>query len=217
MTATRAATVPAAAAPGTPALPSGAPPRPRNVATLGVLILATGGVMAFAALVAAYRALQHAGPLPPKGVKLDNYLGVMATLTMLLSVPLVEWGWTAVRREQRRQAITALGLTIAMGVAFIDLDWYLVSRLGFGVATPYGTVFYAMVAGSARRATPRLPRRGSNARTPPVPGSTTGHRGRARACPGGGLVLGVRGAGVGSGRAHPLPHCEIGEPCRVRW
>ena len=145
MTATRAATGPAAAAPGTPALPSGAPPRPRNVATLGVLILTTGGVMAFAALVAAYRALQHAGPLPPKGVKLDNYLGVMATLTMLLSVPLVEWGWTAVRREQRRQAITDLCLTIAMGVAFIDLDWYLVSRLGFGVATPYGTVFYAMV------------------------------------------------------------------------
>jgi heme/copper-type cytochrome/quinol oxidase subunit 3 len=110
-----------------------------------VLILALGGFMAFASLVAAYRALQHATPLPPKGVKLDNYLGVMTTLTLVLSVPLVEWAWSAVRRDERRQAIAALCLTIGMGVAFVDLDWYLVSRLGFGVATPYGTVFYAMV------------------------------------------------------------------------
>ena len=133
------------AAPGTPALLSGAPPRPRNLATLGVLILALGGTMAFASLIAAYRALAHYGSLPPRGVHLDNYLGVMTTFTMVLSAPLAEWAWSAVRRDERRQAIAALGLTIGMGIAFIDLDWYLVSRLGFGVATPYGTVFYAMV------------------------------------------------------------------------
>jgi heme/copper-type cytochrome/quinol oxidase subunit 3 len=129
----------------TPALPSGAPSRPRNLATLAVLVFGLGGLMAFAALVGAYHALEHDGALPPQGVKLDNYLGVMATFTLALSAPLVEWAWSAVRRDERRQAIAALGLTIGMGVAFIDLDWYLVSRLGFGVATPYGTVFYAMV------------------------------------------------------------------------
>jgi heme/copper-type cytochrome/quinol oxidase subunit 3 len=129
----------------TPALPAGAPSRPRNLATLAVLILALGGMMAFAALIAGYRALAHYQSLPPKGVKLDNYLGVMTTFTLVLSAPLVEWAWSAVRRDERRQAIAALGLTIGLGIAFVDLDWYLVSRLGFGVATPYGTVFYAMV------------------------------------------------------------------------
>ena len=78
-------------------------------------------------------------------MKLDNYLGVMTTFTLVLSAPLAEWAWSAVRRDERRQAIVALALAMGMGAAFIDLDWYLVSRLGFGVATPYGTVFYAMV------------------------------------------------------------------------
>jgi cytochrome c oxidase subunit I+III len=129
------------------ALPAAGRGRPRHLVTLGTLVIDAAGSLVFAALIAAYFALRGSTKVfPPQGVHLDEYLGVVATLTLILSAFLVEWSCAALRRGQRRQTLWALGLTIGMGAAFVNLEWYLVTRLGFGPAShPYGTLFYVMV------------------------------------------------------------------------
>ena len=58
------------------ALGSGERPRPRNVLNLAILIVVTGGMALFATLIAAYAGLaRFAGPWPPEGVRIDDYVG----------------------------------------------------------------------------------------------------------------------------------------------
>ena len=69
------------------------------------------------------------------------------SITLIMSAITVEWGVRALREGNRRQALSGLALTPLFGFAFLNLLWYLVSRLGFGPAShPYGTLVYAFVA-----------------------------------------------------------------------
>ncbi len=128
------------------ALPSAEPERPRNVLTMGVLLLASSGTMLFGTLIAAYLHLRRlTGRWPPEGVRLDLYLANMLMLTMVLSAVSAEWACYALRRDQRRQACAALGVTLGLGVAFLNLLWYTAGTVGFGATThPYGLVVTAM-------------------------------------------------------------------------
>lgn len=120
---------------------------PRNVMPMGVLLLSAGGAMFFGALVAAYLHLRNVTePWPPEGVKLDLYLGNLLIITMVLSAVTVEWACFAVRRGDRRQASAALGVTIGLGVAFLNLVTYTADQVPFDAAShPYGLVVTAMV------------------------------------------------------------------------
>jgi cytochrome c oxidase subunit 3 len=87
---------------------------------------------------------------PPKGVRLDNYLGVTLFLTMLLSAVTVEWAPFAIKRGNRRHALWGLGLTLGFGLAFLNLLWYVASQLGFGsVDHAFGTLMYAAIIATA--------------------------------------------------------------------
>ncbi len=115
--------------------------------TMGVLLLSAGGTMLFGTLVAAYLHLRKVtDPWPPEGVKLDLYLGNLLMITMLLSAVTVEWACFAVRRDDRRQASAALGVTIGLGVAFLNLLSYTADQVPFDAAShPYGLVVTALV------------------------------------------------------------------------
>ena len=127
------------------ALPAAGRPRHSHVLNLVVLLLGGAGAMVFAGLAAAYLQLRAlAGSWPPKDVELDNYLGVTLLLTALLSVATAEWAPYAIKRGNRRQALWGQLLTIGLGLSFLNLLWYLGSRLGYGVADhAYGTVVVA--------------------------------------------------------------------------
>jgi cytochrome o ubiquinol oxidase subunit 3 len=129
------------------ALPAGGSTRRRHVLTVGIGLAGVASVMTFASLAAAYlavRALSH--PWPPPKVSLDNYLGTTMSITLIMSAITVEWGVQALRQGNRRQAVSGLVLTPLFGLAFLNLLWYLVSKLGFGPAShPYGTLVYAFV------------------------------------------------------------------------
>lgn len=129
------------------ALPSAEPERARNVLTMGVLLLASSGTMLFGTLIAVYLHLRRlTGRWPPEGVSLDLYLGNMLMLTMVLSAVCVEWACYALRRGERRQAGAALGITMGLGLAFLNLLSYTAERAQFDAAThPYGLVVTAMV------------------------------------------------------------------------
>lgn len=131
----------------TPALPAAGGARPRNVLSLGVLLLGTSGIMLFGALVAAYLHLRRlTGEFPPEGVKFDQYLGNTAVITMLLGAVTVEWGYHALRDGERRQALTGLGVTLALGLSVLNLLSYSAGRADFDAAShPYGLVVTALV------------------------------------------------------------------------
>jgi cytochrome c oxidase subunit 3 len=129
------------------ALPSGAPQRESHVLNLGTLLLGAGGAMVFGGLLAAYLQLRGVADVwPPKGVALDNYLGVTLFLTALLSAVTAEWAPYAIKRGNQRQTLCALALTLGLGFAVLNMLWYLASQLGFGIAEhPYATIVYAAI------------------------------------------------------------------------
>ena len=130
------------------ALPSGERAKPRNLLTVGVLMAGAGGLVGVAALIAAFWNVGNVThPWPPNGVKIENYPGTMLSLTMLMSVATVEWGVWGVRRQQRGQAGGALGLTVGLGLAFLNLLWFFGKGIGFGPGkSAYAVIFFSMLA-----------------------------------------------------------------------
>jgi len=117
-----------------------------------VLIQATvfvvvGGTMLFGALLAAYlhmRRISH--PFPAEGTEIDQYWGNIMVTTMLLSAFTVEWGVSALRRGERKQALAGFGLTVALGLCFLNLLSFSSGHVEFdAVSNPYGLVVTAMV------------------------------------------------------------------------
>jgi cytochrome c oxidase subunit 3 len=129
------------------ALPSGVRSRPSHVLNLGTLLLGAAGAMVFAGLLAAYLELRGVAPTwPPDKTSLDNYLGVMLLLTGVLSAVTVEWAPYSIKRGNPRQALWGLTLTLGLGLAFLNLLWYLGTQLGFGIAdSGYATLVYAAI------------------------------------------------------------------------
>lgn len=131
------------------ALPSAGGEKPKSLLSMGVALACAGSTMFFGALLAAYvelRANEH--PWPPKGIKLDEYLGNMLVLTMLLGSLSVSWAVSAVRRNETRQAVAALAITAGLGVAFVNLLSYTASQAGFGAGDhAYGAVVAALAFG----------------------------------------------------------------------
>src|SRR3954465_14737917 len=130
------------------ALPSADRPPARNLLNMGALVGGIGGLMLVGGLVAAWLSVGHlTKPWPPKGGDLSNYDGTMLALTMLMSAVTVEWGIWAARRRMRSQAIAGFSITIGLGLAFLNLAWFLGRRLGFGVdSSAYAVLLYSMLA-----------------------------------------------------------------------
>lgn len=132
------------------ALPSAGGERPRHVLSLATLFVGAGVLVAYAALVGTYVLLRPEKGFPPEGVELDQYLGNMLLITMALAAFTVEWGYASVRRGLVRQASTALGVTVGLGVSFLALLAHTFTQAGYGPAShPYGTVVSAMALGCA--------------------------------------------------------------------
>lgn len=127
-----------------------APARPAGPSAVVVAAYVAGGalVMASVALLAGFYNVRNSTEVwPPKGVEFDEYLSVMLTTTILLSAALAGWASSAARLGNRRQAIAALAMTAAMGLAFLNLAWYTGSHAGFGPAShPFGTIVIASLA-----------------------------------------------------------------------
>jgi heme/copper-type cytochrome/quinol oxidase subunit 3 len=139
-------------APAPLALPPAGRTRPANAINLTVLMVVTGGIGLFAALIGAYAALGHstaAAQWPPSGVTIDDYVGSMLTITVLMSAVTVEWACYAITRDDPAQATWGLLLTAGFGLAFLDLLWFLGRKVNFGPGStkigPFAVVFFALI------------------------------------------------------------------------
>lgn len=129
------------------ALPAGDTALPARALKLGGLVAGVAGLMLTAALSAAYLGLRsHADEWPPEGFEVDAFLGVMLTLTAVLTATFAAWGLSADGRGQRRQAAAALTLAAFVGLCLLNGVWYLGTQTGLGAASsPFATMTYALL------------------------------------------------------------------------
>lgn len=124
-----------------PALaPPPAPARPR-VLLVGTILAAAGLVMAFAGLIGAYVFERAAAPLP-ENVTIPLSPPNMAAVTLLVSVVMIHWAQYSIRNDDRPNTYVALGLTLVMGLAYINGAVYLYSVMG---ASPSGSVLELLI------------------------------------------------------------------------
>lgn len=131
------------------ALPSGDSALPSRALKLGGLAGGVAGLMLSGALSAAYLGVRdHAADWPPEGFEVDSFLGVMLTLTALMTATFAAWALWADARGQRRQAAAALTLAAFVGLCLLNGVWYLGTRIDLGAASsPFATVTYALLGG----------------------------------------------------------------------
>jgi cytochrome c oxidase subunit III len=118
--------------------------RPRGVSNVATALLAAAGFMVLIGLVAAYYGIRtQSFNWPPVG--LGTYLPTMIALTMVMTAVTVQWAIWAIRHNDQRTCLAALGLTIFFALAVLNGQWYELAHLKFDVAAnTYGTFVYLM-------------------------------------------------------------------------
>lgn len=123
------------------------PSREMSGPVLGMVLFVASEAMFFAAFFGGYFTIRaNAKVWPPPGIphlKID--IAAILTVILVLSSVMVQISLRSIRAGEQRQAMVFLGITIALGVAFLLLQLYDYSQLGFGVKDgTFGTLFYVM-------------------------------------------------------------------------
>ncbi len=116
---------PSAAAGVLPALPPAPEIGRRNVLLVGTIFVIAAGTALFGGLLAGYfsaRDLVEAGgeAWPPDDVVIPNVPLFVGYLTLLMSSFTAQWSVSAIDGRDRRSAYVAIGLTIVLGLAFVN-------------------------------------------------------------------------------------------------
>ena len=114
---------------------------------LGMVVFVASEAMFFAAFFGAYFTIRAASAVwPPKGfphLKID--IATLLTVILVTSSVCVQVAIRSTRAGAMRRATVWLGITIGLGVAFLALQAYDYSQLGFGLKDGvFGTLFYVM-------------------------------------------------------------------------
>ena len=111
---------------------------------MATAILVAGEAMILAGLVAAYYAVRaQSFKWPPVG--LGTYLPSIVAVTMIMTAVTIQWAIWAIRHNDQRTCLAALGVTIFFAFAILNGQWYQLAHLKFGVsAHTYGTFVYLL-------------------------------------------------------------------------
>ena len=120
---------------------------PRGTTVLGVVLLLAAEGMVVGALLATYFTIKAGAPLwPPSGVDINTYIPTVVSITAGMAACSVGWMLFAMRRNDQRNGFTAAVLSVILGLAIANGQWYSITRAGFGVGEhAYGTLFYLLV------------------------------------------------------------------------
>jgi cytochrome c oxidase subunit III len=125
---------------------------------LGMLLFICSEVMFFSGLFAAYFSVRASTtpwpPAPPTvpaelaerfNLHAEPWFGAVLTVILVISSVTCQMGVWAIRRDDRRGFIRAMGVTLILGIVFLIGQVYDYSTLGFGISdTPFGTTFYTL-------------------------------------------------------------------------
>jgi cytochrome c oxidase subunit III len=128
-------------------MPNQRPSREMSGPVMGMVLFVASEAMFFAAFFGGYFTISgNAKVWPPPGIPhLEIGIATILTVILVTSSLVVQWSLRSIRRGDQRRTVVFLGVTIALGVAFLLLQLYDYSQLGFGVKDgPFGTLFYVM-------------------------------------------------------------------------
>ena len=122
--------------------------RPR-VLLVGTALGLAGVVVGFAGMLGLYLAQRHHALSAPKGkwfpagaIPLTG--PNIALFTLLLSIPMVHWAGQALRNDDRINTWIALGVTLLMGLAFINATAYVWANSHLGIDKAPGLMLYTV-------------------------------------------------------------------------
>ncbi len=120
---------------------------PRGTTLLGTLLLLAADAMVLVALLATWWTIKGGSPAwPPRDVSVGTYLPTTVTVTAAMTVVSVQWAVSAIRRNDQRSGGVALALTVFLGLAMANAQWYYLSRADFGLDDhAYGTLFHLLI------------------------------------------------------------------------
>ncbi len=136
--------------------PVTAPPppvqRPR-VIMVATGFAAAGSLMMFAGLFGAYLTLRAAtvangATWLPKGTSIPLSQINMLFATLLMSVVIVQWAVSAMKNDDRIGSYLALGITLLLGLAFVNQTAYLYSIMKLDVASGSAAVLIYVITGA---------------------------------------------------------------------
>lgn len=118
-------TTPSTAGPLLPALPPAPEIGRRNVQLVGTVFVIAAGTALFGGLLAAYfsaRDIVRAADevWPPEDVVIPNVPLFVGYMTLLMSSVTAQWSVSAIKGRDRRAAYVAIGLTLVLGLAFVN-------------------------------------------------------------------------------------------------
>jgi heme/copper-type cytochrome/quinol oxidase subunit 3 len=127
------------------ALPSGERKADESVVVYGVAAMSVAAMVVMGTLVGAYLSIRSGTAVfPPKGVVIQDYFGNMLAGTALIGAFGGWWALYAVRRDEPRQATLALGMTVFMELALINLMTYVIRSSALSPRTDaYSVIYYA--------------------------------------------------------------------------
>jgi cytochrome c oxidase subunit III len=140
----------------TPVVPALAPPpspqRPRTL-VIGTALATAATLMAFVGLLAVYVSLRQEAEANgsawlPEGAVIPLTAPNMAFTTLLMSVVTMQWGVYAIRNRDRANGYLALGITVLLGLAFINSTAYLYSQMGLAIADSLAGVLIYAISGA---------------------------------------------------------------------
>ena len=113
--------------------------------SLGTRLAVIADLMVLMALLAAYFGVKSGSAAwPPARVSADTYIPTVITVTAVMSAFSMQWALHAVRRNDQRNVVIALGLTVLFALAMANAEW---AALGVKWGVPshaYGTFYYLL-------------------------------------------------------------------------
>ncbi len=127
-----------------PSLAPAPPPARPRVLFVGTLLASAAAAMAFAGLIGTYLNLRAASPLP-ENVTIPLTAPNSAMVTLVMSVVVVHWARYAIANDDRPNTYVALGLTMLLGLAYVNSAFYLYTQMGAVIAaSPLELLIYAI-------------------------------------------------------------------------
>ncbi len=123
-----------------------APPIRRRELLFATAFASAGVVMVFATLVGAYLAARNAGGEAwLEGSRIPLTQANMQMATMVMAAVTMQWAVYSISRDDRLHSYLALGITLLLGLAFVNQTTFLVKQANVVLSEPGGALFYAVV------------------------------------------------------------------------
>jgi heme/copper-type cytochrome/quinol oxidase subunit 3 len=129
-------------------LPPAPEPRRRNVMMVGTFFGIAAGTMLIGAVLGGYFAMRETAEAAgqgwrPEEVRIPNVPVLLAYGTLLMSSVTAQWSVAAIRIGARQQMYVAIGLTLLLGLSFVNALSFVWSYLGLVAGeTAYSTAVY---------------------------------------------------------------------------